>query len=1244
MGVVFRARHLHSGEEAALKTVRLANPVLLSSIRREIQRLRRLSHPGVVRIRDDGVHHSLPWYTMDLFDCATWEQVTEQRNTPSVVPPASRSSSQLDETGVMDTELGSSDPSDPAQATISVADYRRPLDPHELPEVLGRTRRLCETLSYIHGEGVIHRDLKPANVFLPGVDRTVLVDFGLVIAYSGPDGREVMQVAPSLAGTVAYMAPEQLTGELVDARADLFALGCMLYETLTGRIPFPISFRERLQLAAHPLVPPSRFVPWLPPLLDDLLAKLLTPDRRERLGHAADVAELLTASQLVNLPPLDPATHKPRDYLYRASFAGRDELLDELMMRLAVVGSGHGQQVLIEGESGCGKTRLLTEFLRRAAVIGTFVAAGECPPQGVSAQGDAVLQAGPLSPLRPLLQAIADLCRAQGEQATQALLGSQLRVLASIEPALASVPGAELVPALQPLPMEAAKLRLLAAMTETLVALGQRGPVLLLLDDLQWGDELTMQWLQHLSGETLASAPILICGSYRAEETTPALQQLATRPGVTRLPMGRLDEQAVGSLIADMLAVQTAPLELVQFVAEHAAGNPFFVTEYLHTAVGEGLLRRNRRGVWGLHEETTGSGSESWLVRLQRLGLPRTLRAMVERRLRSLDAELSKVLLAAAVLGREFDAELLRSVCGLSEPALADAMNDLLRQQCFEPAGGGRYRFGHDKLREAAYDSIPHDRLQQLHQAAALAMEARGAQSSELLSLAGHFAKAQVPGKARKYLFLAAQQLLKAGAHHQAAPLLSQAIAFASAESDTVPTSERAELHRLYADALFGLGETHKSAQQAEQALALCGLQVPTTAGGILWSFLRQLGEQVYRMSTTSRPLRPESTTPHTLAAALAALRLSTCYFTDSRPQLHVLWVTLLAANLADRAGPLGPRAVPYGTLGCTVGFLHMDKVAQRYFERARADATARGDLSSQAETAILECALYQGTGQWSALVHRQEEAVAISRACGNLLSEEALNLVRGGGDLLTGDLPHAATLLEGIRRSARLRGAELNLGWATVLLSVQTLWRGQPAAARELALGALPRFASDRGNAGANALAVSAAAAWQLGDFQRAHAEAEQALDVLERGPVLFQMWPTCDLVPDTLLLLWQAARERGLPSEAALQKLIRRALTQTRSLAFIAPIGKPLHLRALGVLARLEGRPARAQKELQQALHRAEQLAMPIAAAAAGVELAQLAPPGSAQRVALATQAKQRALAVGCLHWAERASALLP
>jgi hypothetical protein len=75
------------------------------------------------------------------------------------------------------------------------------------------------------------------------------------------------------------------------------------------------------------------------------------------------------------------------------------------------------------------------------------------------------------------------------------------------------------------------------------------------------------------------------------------------------------------------------------------------VTEYLHTAVGEGLLRRNRRGVWGLHEETTGSGSESWLLRLQRLGLPKTLRAMVERRLRSLDAELSKVLLAAAVLG-----------------------------------------------------------------------------------------------------------------------------------------------------------------------------------------------------------------------------------------------------------------------------------------------------------------------------------------------------------------------------------------------------------------------------------------------------------------------------------------------------------------------------------------------------------------------------------------------------------------
>jgi hypothetical protein len=126
MGVVFRARHIQNGKLYALKTVKAQSPHLLSSIRREIQRLRRLSHPGVVQLRDDGVFRNLPWYTMELFDCGTWEQFNEHHHQAS-------------------------------------AGKRKPLPQTALQELLIRALSLCDALAYIHGEGVVHRELCPST-------------------------------------------------------------------------------------------------------------------------------------------------------------------------------------------------------------------------------------------------------------------------------------------------------------------------------------------------------------------------------------------------------------------------------------------------------------------------------------------------------------------------------------------------------------------------------------------------------------------------------------------------------------------------------------------------------------------------------------------------------------------------------------------------------------------------------------------------------------------------------------------------------------------------------------------------------------------------------------------------------------------------------------------------------------------------------------------------------------------------
>ncbi len=1244
MGVVFRAQHRHTGKLVALKTVRTANPLLLTSIRREVQRLRRLSHPGVVRILDDGVHESLPWYTMDLYDCATWDELFEKRRTSSVLVHSQGAKQQAD-TAAYDPAQAIKEPPTQSTAAVHVCEQLPPLAPDALPELLRRTHRLCDTLAYIHGEGVVHRDVKPGNVFLPETDRTVLVDFGLVVAFAGPDGREVLQLAPSLVGTVAYMSPEQLSGDIVDARSDLFALGCMLYETITGRLPFPATRQERLASFGSPPLPPSDFAPFVPPVLDSLILKLLATDRRHRIGHASDVCAALTSSLFVSLPPQTESSPPSRDYLYRPRLAGREDIVSELMQHVEQLSRGHGELILLEGESGCGKTRLLTELVRRAQLTGVMVQIGECQPKGVARPGEAALQAGPLSPLRPLLQMIGDLCRTEGTATTQELLGPRLRVLAAIEPSLAALPGANEQPDVQSLPADAARQRVLGAVVDTLTLLSRRGAMVLLLDDLQWADDLTMALLTLVGTDLVAKVPLLVIGSYRSDERSAGLESLCTTPHVSTRTIGRLTEAHVGSMIADMLAVQAAPQDLVRFVAEQAVGNPFFVTEYLHTAVGEGLLRRNRHGGWELVDRATDNALP-WRARLTALGLPGTLRAMIERRFSRLSPTLRTLLLQAAVLGKEFDGELLRVTSGQDERTHADALNELLLQQFFEPAGENRYRFCHDKLREVAYELISVEQRRRLHLVAAEKLELAATASPDLLQLANHYTVAEVPDKARHYLSLAAKVLTQTGAFHQAAPLIVRSISFAESPSSPARAEELGQLYFQRGETLFALGDTKQAAQDAERALALFGIRFDLETARNAAAFVVQLGKQLARFVGLRRPRTPpvegELAADVSDLAARAASLLCICYFADSRPPLQTMTATLLAANLAEDAGPNTPRSIPYATLGYTAGILRLWRLSQRYFAEAHAHAIAQNAPASQAQVGILECAFYNGSAEWDSMSATYQTALAVASRNRDPLSRQALQLIAAGEALLTGKLAAAAELLTEVRHTAQTSRNRLNQGWGSAMLAAHALLCGELTRSDELAHEALHLFENDPGNAAANALAVRATVALLRGQSNSAYQFAQEALSVLSRGPVMFQMWQTCDFLPQTLLSLWDQARQNQESSEPALRGLCSLAIEKAQSLAFLFPIGQPLSLRAEGVRARIDQKPRPARRLLRQSQHIAQQLRMPIAQLAASIELARCETDRGPQS-ALAKTAHEQALSIGCVYWADQAKAML-
>ena len=231
MGVVYRARHQATGSVVALKTVSAIDGVHLSALRSEIRTLARLQHRGVVQILDEGLSAETPWFAMELLEGQSL-------------------STRIDslwgrELGVDRSTLVPREPDGGAPGrwppVLEVAGQARRLSipPDQLTEVVRVIRQLCEALAYVHDQGIVHRDLKPSNIFLRAVDGgPVLLDFGLVSRYQAPSGRERVEAGlGARAGTRAYMAPEQLQREQVDARTDLYALGCLIFELLTGHVP-----------------------------------------------------------------------------------------------------------------------------------------------------------------------------------------------------------------------------------------------------------------------------------------------------------------------------------------------------------------------------------------------------------------------------------------------------------------------------------------------------------------------------------------------------------------------------------------------------------------------------------------------------------------------------------------------------------------------------------------------------------------------------------------------------------------------------------------------------------------------------------------------------------------------------------------------------------------------------------------------------------------------------------------------
>lgn len=733
MGVVYKAYEPVEDRYVALKTIRISGETELDSLRREIRAMARLEHPGIVRILDEGVHEDKPWYAMELLEGMTIREYLLSGSNKADENFKSNQSTDntISHNGVTPSRWwtiasmneGKEEPSqqiDSGDDTVKMAaqgkdrmmvspkvKQRLPLD-----DIISIAASLCSPLMYLHGEGMVHRDLKPENIFITPERVPVLVDFGLISQFTGEVSRDTIHNVYGSIGTANYMSPEQIRGELVDARSDLYSLGCIMYELLVGHPPFiGVTIQQIVQAHLHQMPQsPKKFREEIPLQLDQIVMKLLEKDARQRFGYADTVASFLTA--------LLPADHKPaiettsRTYLYRSPFVGQETNLAKLFDAIQQLTLQKGSFFLISGESGVGKTRLMIECANRVSNREMKILAGACSE-------DSSL---PLEGLLVPLQGMADRCREHGQEETERLFGKRGPVLSQYESSLAMLPGQKDFPHPEELPAQAAMVRLFSYLFESIASLAEVVPVLLFIDDLQWADELVLGFLKHvLRRQNLQEIPLCIVGTCRSGIMNQDIADLLAEKPVEQLNVSRLSLDSLGEVVREMLALSEAVPQFIHFLYNRSEGNPFIVAEYLRAAVEQEMLWRDKQGQWQIlteREEEQGIAEQ-----FESLPLPGSVQQTLQSRLSGLSRRALDFVQASAVIGRSVHTSLLETMIGFDHESLLDISDEMIKRHILEKSKNNMFRFVHAQLREVAIAELEPDHLKKLHRSAAESIE-----------------------------------------------------------------------------------------------------------------------------------------------------------------------------------------------------------------------------------------------------------------------------------------------------------------------------------------------------------------------------------------------------------------------------------------------------------------------------------------------------------------------------------------
>jgi serine/threonine protein kinase/tetratricopeptide (TPR) repeat protein len=847
-GTVYQTYDRQRRAHVALKVLHRADPASLLALKREFRALADLSHPNLVSLYELLSEDDSWFISMELVKGN--EFVAHVDGTARIAMSETRASDQM-ETG--------------AEVVIAPRPLRPSLTATNLERLERALYQLAKGLRYLHGEGRLHRDIKPSNVLVTDEGRVVLLDFGLVAELGSASPR----VEGEISGTPAYMAPLRDSGAPFTEADDWYSVGVMLFEVLTGTLPFTGGLFEVLQAKSSKDAPsPRALVPFVPIYLDELCRGLLSRDPARRLEAAASLSQGSRVGA-----PIPPAVHSPG--APAVPLVGRATHLEALDHAFRSTKAGHSVTVYVHGSSGMGKTALVRQFLqslpqRYGSVI---TLSGRCFER----------ESVPYKALDSIVDSLSEYLRGVPREQVKQMLPRDILALARVFPVLRRVEAIvkakhrvlEIPDALE------LRRRAFAAFRELLARLADLHSVVMFIDDLQWGDEDSAALLAEILRQPDAPALLLIA-TYRSEEATSSAalrrllpdQELASgNADVRHLAVTELTpEQSIE--LAAMLRARGAAVGGGDVIVREAGGNPFLINELVRYA--------------------KPSGAEAGEL---------TLDEVIFGRVKALPAPSRRLLEVLAVFGQPLDRELASQAAGIGAEEMESV--SLLRAQRLSRTrvmdDREELETYHDRIRETVVAHLGAGELREHHRALATGLAALDNPDPEMLAV--HFQGAGEPVKAAFYSVAAADRAADALAFDRAARLYRLALdldpamdrdrqrsievrlgdalasagrggqaarAYLAAANDSEPRSQL-ELRRRAAEQLLRSGQIDDGFDTIRSVLAAIGMSLAKSPRRALLSMLLQrLRIRIRGLGFTER--RVEDISPDEL------VRIDTCW------------------------------------------------------------------------------------------------------------------------------------------------------------------------------------------------------------------------------------------------------------------------------------------------------------------------------------------------------------------------------